>query len=230
MESLYFIYNQENIAVNESGEEISIGEFNFSADNVWVATYSLMTEDKKEYLSILTDFSFNDLMEQRLSTAYEFKRVFPQYSVYFFNEDHYYQLPVNEQGYSEITPNFDIAQHILLKGEKHLRVMFDWEATGLWDYRGRCIPLEWVPISENTRQLVAEFQKGLNKQRIIMDDSDAPLSEEEEEEIALYDQLALNAAYAIKKELPDWTIEIYNKGLYELPYNEYGDIEIVLVD
>ena len=73
------------------------------------------------------------------------------------------------------------------------------------------------------------FQKGLNKQRIIMSDSDAPLSSEEEEEINLYDKLALEAAYAIKQELSDWTIEIYNAGLYEdLPYNEYGDSEILL--
>lgn len=229
MKSLYFVYDKNAIVLNSNGQSISIQDFNFSPENIYVASNALMTEDKQNYLDILESFSFNELMEQRLSAAYDFKNLFPEFSVFFFNEQNYYDISVNENGFSEISADFDIAQHILLKGEKRLRVMFDWEATGLWDYQGRCIPLEWVPISENTRKMVMNFQKGLNKQRIIMSDSDAPLSSEEEEEINLYDKLALEAAYAIKQELSDWTIEIYNAGLYEdLPYNEYGDSEILL--
>jgi hypothetical protein len=57
-------------------------------------------------------------------------------------------------------------------------------------------------------------------------DEDDVLTDDEEKEIDYYSQLGLDAAIAIKKELPDWKIEIYNDGQYDLPFDMWGNSEI----
>ena len=222
MKTLLFIYNENYLVVDSFYKSLNKEDLNI--ENNSLLDMALLNETKEDYLTIFKRFSVNELMQHRLMCAWEFKKSFPQHEIYFYNENNYYDLETNEEGFSLIPNDFDISQHILVKGDRVLRVMFDWAATGVWN-NDACIPLEWVPVSEKTKKLIDEFQSGLNKQRIVMDEDDV-LTDEEEKEAEYYLQLALDAAIAIKKELPHWKIEIYNDGQYDLPFNEWGNSEI----
>lgn len=223
MRDIFFIYNEDFLIVDDNYNSIDKERMVELLEDNWFMDYALLNENKKDYLTILNRFSFDKVMQHRLAVAYEFKKLLPQMNVYFYNEENYYDIDVNEEGFSLIENGFDISKHILNE-DKYLRIMFDWESTGVWN-DGACIPLEWVPVSESTKNLVKEFQNGLNKQRIIMDEDDV-LTDDEEKEIDYYSQLGLDAAIAIKKELPDWKIEIYNDGQYDLPFDMWGNSEI----
>ena len=81
-----------------------------------------------------------------------------------------------------------------------------------------------VPCSQYTRDLISQFQSGLNSMRIPYDDDFTP---EEELESDNYMKIGLQAAISLKKDLPDWTILFYNYGSYfDLPLDDDNNSEI----
>lgn len=166
--------------------------------------------------------------EFRLEAASQLKKLMPEIQVLFDNSKAYYDFPVDSQGFSEIPTDFDISSVILFTGEKKLKIMFDYEATGIWDFEGKCIPLEWVPCSQTTRDLITQFQHGLNCMRINYDND---YTDEENQESEDYMFMGLQAAIALKKELPDWQINFYNYGCYfDLPFNPYNNCSEITSD
>lgn len=164
----------------------------------------------------------------RLEAATQLKALLPEFQVLFHNSTAYYDFPVNSEGFSEIPAGFDISSVILFKGEKKLKIMFDYEATGIWNFEGKCIPLEWVPCSQTTRDLISQFQHGLNRMRINYEDD---YTAEENQESENYMWIGLQAAIALKKELPDWQINFYNYGCYfDLPFNPYNNCSEITSD
>lgn len=163
-----------------------------------------------------------------LVTASRLKSVLPDTHIYFRNDNGYYNLPLNNEGFSEIPEDFDISSVILFSGKKRLKVMFDHEATGVWDYEGKSIPVEFVPVSQKTRDLITSFQKGLNDREIPYG---RDYTFEEEKQYAEHMITGLIAAMALKAELPDWQILIYNPNCYfSLPLNPYNQCSEIMSD
>lgn len=166
--------------------------------------------------------------EFRLEAATQLKALLPNIKILFKNSQAYYDFPVDSDGFSEIPAGFDISSVILFKGEKKLKIMFDYEATGVWDFEGKCIPVEWVPCSQMTRDLISQFQRGLNSMRINYDND---YTYEENQESEQYILIGLKSAIALKKELPDWQINFYNYGCYfDLPFNPYNNCSEITPD
>lgn len=174
--------------------------------------------DNNEYI-ISSQTTFN---QWRIITACKLKSIFPEYTILFKNEN-FYNLPLDEEGFSEIPKNFDISTVILFPHEKILKIMFDHEATGVLDYNQGSIP-----VSQSTRDLISQFQNGLNSIPIDYDEPyDAEFSEDEEKEYESYMKIGMQAAIELKKELPQWTILFHNdSGYFDLPGAEYNFSEI----
>lgn len=188
-------------------------------------------DDDDSDLTLGTPFEENPekvYLEHCLVSASRLKQCLPDKKILFRNDNGFYPLPLDGEGFSEIPENFDISSVILFSGKKRLKVMFDHEATGIWDYEGKSIPLEYVPVSDTTRNLIATFQQGLNSMEIAYD---REYTWEEEKQYAGHMVTGLVAAMALKAELPDWQILLYNPECYfALPLNPYNNCSEIMSD
>ena len=238
MQTIKVVYERDYILLDANNQVIHLSSLpQIVKDNSYKVFSFDYSTDLKYYQEIYdsyfpkTDFHFNssELSEKTfnqwiLLTAIELKNLLPETKILFKNNRQYYNLPIDENSFSEMPLNFDVSSVILLNDEKTIKVMFDYEATGVWDCDGVCIPVEWVPCSQSTRDLISQFQSGLNGMRIPYDDDFSP---EEELESDSYMKIGIQAALALKKDLPEWTILFHNYGSYfDLPVDEYHNSEI----
>lgn len=236
MQTIKVVYEREHILLDENNQAIDLNSLPHIVKDNFYQIFSFGSPDDFSYYQEIYDSYFSDnypysqeesinsFNQWILITACELKTLLPETKILFKNTNQYYQLPVDENFFSEIPLNFDISTIVLLTGQKKLRVMFDYEATGVWDSQGCSIPVEWVPCSQSTRNLISQFQLGLNRMRIPYDDDFTP---EEELESDNYMKIGLQAAISLKKDLPDWTILFYNYGSYfDLPLDDDNNSEI----
>lgn len=238
MQTIKVVYERDHILLNEDNQVVDLNSLPQIVKDNFYKLFSFGSPDDFSHYQEIYDSYYSDeypyseeqsiksLNEWILTTAVELKTLLPETKILFKNTHQYYQLPVDENSFSEVPLNFDISSVILFTGEKKLRVMFDYEATGVWDSQGCSIPVEWVPCSQYTRDLISQFQSGLNSMRIPYDDDFTP---EEELESHNYMKIGIQAALALKKDLPEWNIIFYNYGSYfDLPVDEYHNSEIKL--
>lgn len=221
MKKIKVVYNIDTILTDENNQVISYSAGMFPTGMLYEINWLMSECTLEEYQSSYRDMSLRQIMKTRLDIADELKRVYPEAEISFYNPDSYYPMPVDEQGFSVIPQGFSISQYILAD-TKMVRVMFDYCASGIWDSDGSSVPLEWLPVSEATRELIDRFQRGLDT--LPSHEKGTP----EEERFA--DQcmgLGFLGACNIKKELPEWKVNFYNYGsYYDLPVDEYNDSEI----
>lgn len=245
MQTIKVVYTREAILLDENNHIIT---YDMLPENVkklftegmnghemdfYLAVYDsyFPIEDDDSDITIDTSFHENPekvYLEHCLVTACRLKELLPLTKILFRNDNGYYNLPVDNKGFSEIPEDFDISSVILFSGKKRLKVMFDHEATGVWDYEGKSIPLEFVPVSDTTRNLIIRFQKGLNNMDIPYN---RDYTFEEEKQFAEHMVTGLVAAMALKAELPDWQILLYNYNCYfALPLNPYNNCSEIMSD
>jgi hypothetical protein len=180
---------------------------------------------RDNYQDIIASRELEEIMLDRLQCAVDLKEIYPQSTVVFYNQENFFPLAVDENGFSTIYENFKIADYALSQ-HKELRIMFDYGTNGLWDHRGANIPYDWIPASHTVRDLLTAFAKGLDSMRIP---DDVDFTSDEEKEADEYMDLGMQAAILLKNELPDWKITFHNYGQYYLlPLDEYNDSEIIV--
>lgn len=245
MQTIKVVYTREAVLLDENNQTITYDMLPENAKKFFVEGMNgyemdfyqeiydsyFPPDDDDSDLTLGTHFHENPeqvYLTWCLITASRLKEVMPDTKILFRNDNGYYKLPVDNNGFSEIPEDFDISSVILFSGKKRLKVMFDHEATGVWDYEGKSIPVEYVPVSETARNLITRFQKGLNSMEIPYG---RQYSWEEEKQYAEHMITGLVAAMALKAELPDWQILLYNQGCYfALPLNPYNNCSEIMSD
>lgn len=231
MNTIKVVYNRDKVLLDENNEIITYQMLPSSVTRLF--NEGMNGYDMEYYQEVYDSYFIKKLAEEtyfygdpeityqefRFVTACYLKAELPETKILFKNNN-YYDFPIDNQGFSEIPKDFDISSMILSKGKKELKVMFDYESTGMWDYEGKSIPIDWIPVSQATRNLITQFQKGLNSMRI---DYDNDYTKEENEEADSYMLIGLKGAIALKNELPEWNIYFYNYGQYfDLPIMDKG--------
>lgn len=223
MNTIKVVFERDRVLLDENNEVIT---YQMLPENTQRLFHSGMNGYNMDYYNEIFDSYYDhsyyesgaegDKMFQEwcLISANDLKKQLPETTVLFRNTNKYYDLPTNEESFSEIQNHFDISTVILNKERKYLKVMFDWEATGVWGDYGD-IELDWIPVRQETRNLIAKFQKGMDSMDI---DYDSTYTQAQKEQKAAYILMSLQAAIELKEQLPDWTIFIDNGTQYfDLP-------------
>lgn len=98
-----------------------------------------------------------------------------------------------------------------LADSKYVRIMLDHCSTGLWNIKGYNVDEEELPVTSDLIVRIKAWQ-------CIFDNIDWHTNSAEHSEVyknLCYENLAI--AIAVAKQLPDWTIVIYNDGEFDLP-------------
>lgn len=80
--------------------------------------------------------------------------------------------------------------------EKYVRVMCDFFADGVWCSKGVCYSTDDLPISDELKEMIKEWQA----------DYDANFNLEDESQYEIHDDHRNKIVRLMRKELPDWTI------------------------
>lgn len=245
MQTIKVVYTRESVLLDENNQTITYDMlpehtrkiFNQGMNGHEMDFYQVIydsyfpPDDDDSDLTLNTSFNENPekvYLEYCLVTASSLKKCLPNTTILFRNDNNYYHLPLDIEGFSEIPENFDISSVVLFPEKKRLKIMFDHESTGLWNYEGKSIPLEYVPVSDTTRNLITSFQQGLNSMEIPYD---RDYTWDEEKQYAGHMVTGLIAAMALKTELPDWQILLYNADCYfALPLNPYNNCSEIMSD
>lgn len=125
--------------------------------------------------------------------------------------------------------------------EKYVRVMFDYSSSGLWQKNGVMAGENWLPISkpleDRIKNWVHAYDRDAWKHMSLSDKLEQEKNPHPPEVIQL-DKLSqaciehykeqVRIAIAIKKELPGWTVIIYNEEDMDigLPIDKHNNSEI----
>lgn len=234
MKTIKVVFERDYILIDENNQPMPFSTLSKSIQDLVYSFFYIGTINHEDYYQQIYDsyspsnsedlsFFQKTFHQWRLTTACDLKSLLPEYTILFKNES-FYNLFVDEEGFSEIPNDFDISTVILFPHEKTLKIMFDYEATGVWDSEQQSIPVSWLPVSQSTRDLISQFQNSLNDMRIPYDDE---FTEEEQKEYESYMKIGMQAAIELKKELPQWTILFHNYDMFfDLPVDEYNYSEI----
>lgn len=223
MNTIKVVFERDSVLLDSNNEVIT---YQMLPENVRKFFHQGMNGYAMDFYQEMFDSYYNNsyyeggaegdkmFQEWCLVIANTLKKDLPTTQLLFRNTNKYYDLPTNEEGFSEIPNDFDISTVILNKERKYLKVMFDWEATGVWGDYG-AIELDWIPVRQETRDLITKFQKGMNSMDMD-DDNTYTLAQKEQK--AAYMLMSLQAAIELKEQLPQWTILLDNGGQYfDLP-------------
>ncbi|MFG6083413.1 hypothetical protein ACEUZ9_004673 [Paracoccus litorisediminis] len=96
--------------------------------------------------------------------------------------------------------------HNMLAEHKWVRIMTDFCADGVWDKDGAAAHPDDLPVSEELRQRILDWQAIFDNRR-----HDDPIPDYEN---FLAEGLAI--AQAVKDSLPDWTVVYFDMGKLDL--------------
>lgn len=84
---------------------------------------------------------------------------------------------------------------------KYVKIFPDYSATGIWNFYGECVGTDELPVSIETKKLLFLMQQVMDTELF-----DA-LHIENVEIMDRINRLTIEAAEAVRKELPDWIVE-----------------------
>lgn len=219
------VFEKFKILSDENGNTLTGEQLESITECSALTSYAMLHESLECYQQHLKESPFNELMHHKLMLAYRLKQKFPDKKVTFTNTNDFYNIATDSMGLAAIEQNFTLSDYAFQNCNKEVNIMFDYYGTGLWSDHGST-DLDMVAMSDATKNLINQFQSGLNNMRIPYDDD---FTQEEEKEAHSYMDLGLQGAIALKKELPDWKVTFYNYGsYYDLPILEWNCSEITL--
>jgi hypothetical protein len=102
-----------------------------------------------------------------------------------------------------VTENDELEMKAKFRAQKVVRVWSDWCSTGIWDERGVCVPVEWLPdeLSMYATSLIDAMQIFYDRRGSFdVEPYDA-------ESTQMYSILQALACNQLRKELPDWQVK-----------------------
>lgn len=101
---------------------------------------------------------------------------------------------------------------------KYVRVMCDYYADGIWDSNGAACDVSELPVTQDVQDRVLAWQ--------VNYDQNDWYTEPTEDWTKAHMEEGHKIALEIKRQLPDWTVKLYNEGYMNLPTDDRGNIEI----